>query len=75
MSFDYSKLRGKIREKLQTQDRLASLMDISATSLSLKLSNQSQFKQSEIAKMVDLLNINEDEISDYFFKQKVQEAE
>ena len=37
MAFDYSKLKGKIVEKFQTQQAFAKAMELSERSLSLKL--------------------------------------
>jgi hypothetical protein len=73
--FDYSKLRGKIREVFFRQGEFAKALEISDTALSLKLNNHSEFTQTEINKACVLLGVEPDAIHDYFFRQKVQERE
>lgn len=65
--FDYSKLRGKIKEKYNRQADFAKAMDISSTSLSDKLNNKADFTQSEIQLAFSLLDVKAEEIGDYFF--------
>ena len=71
--FDYSKLRGKIRE-FGTQEAFANAIGISTVTLSERLNNKSQFTQNEINKTVDVLKIEPEEIPIYFFAPKVKEA-
>lgn len=69
--FDYSKLRGKIRE-FGTQEAFANAIGISTVTLSERLNNKSQFTQNEINKTVDILKIEPEEIPIYFFTPKVK---
>ena len=71
MSFDYSKLRGKIREVFKTQDRFADAMELSYTSISAKLNNKVEWTQREINKASILLDIKDKEITLYFFTLEV----
>lgn len=71
MSYDYSKLLGRIVEKYDSQAEFAKVIGISERSLSLKLNNKVGFKQLEIEMACDLLEIDKDEIAKYFFKLKV----
>lgn len=71
MSFNYNKLRGKIREVFGTQDKFADAMDLSYTSTSLKLNNKVEWTQNEINKASKLLGIPDNEIALYFFTLKV----
>jgi hypothetical protein len=71
MAFDYSKLRGKIREVFKRQDLFAKAMRLSHTSVSLKLNNQREWTQKEISRAAELLGIRDDEITAYFFTLKV----
>ena len=73
MIFDYSKLRGKIKECFDTQKSFAQALGISERALSLKLNNKVFFSQDEIEKICSLLNILD--IGSYFFVQKVQNNE
>lgn len=72
MAYDYSKLNGKITQLFNTQCSFASAMNLSQRSLSLKLNNHLNWKQSEIVKACELLHIEESEIGDYFFARIVQ---
>lgn len=71
MEFDYRKLRGKIREVYNTQDDFAKDLGIGRVSLSKRLTNKIEFSQQEIKKSCEILNIDKEEISQYFFTPKV----
>lgn len=72
MSFDYSTLSGRIVQMYGTQYNFASVLGISERSLSLKLNSKVFWKNSEIVKACKLLEIRNEEIPKYFFKEKVQ---
>ena len=74
MSFNYSKLLGKIKECGLTQSEFALKIGTTKTTLSLKLSNKASFKQVEIKKSCDILGIPIDEIGHYFFNLIVQKS-
>lgn len=74
MSFDYSKLRGKIREIYGTQTEFANALGISHVSLSARLNNKIGFDQSEMVKAAELLGISQEEIQCYFFKKKIKKT-
>lgn len=67
LSFDYSRLRGKIKEKCKTQERFANMLNISPASLSDKLNEKSDFSHSEITRACQILDIPVGKIPDYFF--------
>lgn len=71
--YDYSKLRGRITEKLGSSKKLAEKLGISTTALYNKLSNKVPFSQDEIliAMRQDVLDIDSNEIVKYFFREKV----
>lgn len=73
MSFDYRKLRGKIRE-FGTQADVAKEIGISSTSFSDKLNGKSDFSNSEVTALCDVLSISVSEIPIYFFTEKVKET-
>ena len=73
--FDYSKLRGRIREKFKTESAFGKAMGLSHNSISKKLNGRIMFVQDEIDRAIVLLEIPDDEISTYFFTPKVQDAE
>ena len=67
MQYNYSRLLGLMREKGYTQAETAKRIGICTERLSAKLNNKSLFKQSEIARLCDLLGIGSEEIGGYFF--------
>lgn len=73
--FNYNKLRGKIKEKFQTQDKFATALGIGRVSLSERLNNTKQFRSIEISKACELLGIDSTEIGEYFFECEVQKSE
>ena len=72
MHYDYSKLIGKIVEKFNTRKNFATAMNMSITSASAKLNGKTQFRQDEIVRAVELLEIPAEEVKSYFFTLKVQ---
>ena len=72
MAFDYSKLRGKIVEKVGTQTEFSKAMNLSERTMSLKLNGGRAWKQDEICRAVGLLELSNEDIQDYFFTLKVQ---
>lgn len=66
-NYDYSKLLGRMREKLITQSHLASVLGLSETSLNRKIKNKTEFRQSEISKICECLEIPNEHIDSYFF--------
>lgn len=72
MSYDYSRLNGRIVEKFGTQAAFAEKLGISERSLSLKLNNKVPWKQPEMQRSSELLEFPGNEIQLYFFELKVQ---
>jgi len=68
--FDYSKLRGRIREVFHTETRFARELGISKVSLSAKLNGRQNFSLNEISKMSHIFNLKEKEMFEFFFHQK-----
>ncbi|MGJ0841547.1 DUF739 family protein [Clostridium tertium] len=71
MIFDYSKLRGKIKEMYDTQDNFSKKLGLGRVSLSQRLNNILDFSQEEIYISCQLLNLKLEEIPEYFFTIKV----
>ena len=69
--FDYSKLKGRMKEKGITQEDLAKQIGRDKSTISLKLNNQSLFIQDEIDEIINFLDIPANEIKKYFFTSKV----
>lgn len=75
LAFDYSKLRGKIKEVFGTQDKFAKALGISGATLSLKLNNISEFTQQEMAASMRLLHEPARSVDKYFFASLVRKTE
>ena len=72
MPYDYSKLDGKITEVFGARYNFAKAMGMSERSLSLKMTCQRPWKDTQISKAAQLLGISQLELGLYFFKLKVQ---
>ncbi len=73
--YDYSRLKGRIKEMFNTQEAFALAVGLSERSLSLKLSSSRGWKQDQIMKAIDVLDLTEEDIQAYFFTVKVQRCE
>lgn len=71
-SYDYRKLRGRIREKCGTQSAFANIIGLSDVSVSNKLNNNVEWGQEEIESTIFALDIPPNEIHSYFFTHKVE---
>ena len=67
MPYNYAKLIGRIVEKVGTQGNFANEMGLSERTISLKLNGKVGWKQSEIAKACNVLEIQDEDIPAYFF--------
>ena len=70
MAFDFSKLRGRIKEQFGSEKALAEALGWAQGRLSARLNNKIQFDSEEIVLIARLLNIPDEEIGAYFFKPK-----
>lgn len=71
MVFDYSKLRGKIKERSLTEGDFAERIGICRTSLCKRLNNKQYFTQDEMLKTCEVLGVEPGNIPSYFFAEKV----
>jgi transcriptional regulator with XRE-family HTH domain len=72
VAFNYSKLRGKIREVFGSEQKFAEAMGLSHVSLSAKLNNRVPFTAPEMNKACELLSIPVEFIPVYFFTEEVK---
>lgn len=72
--FDYSKLRGKIKEKCGTLEVFADAIGISPTSLNKRLKNEIPFSQNEIYKASQLFGTDPEENDQIFFTEEIQKT-
>lgn len=75
MSYNYSKLRGKIIEKFGTLGEFSKAMKWSERTNGLKLNGRVEWKQNEIITATRLLGIRSEDIDVYFFDVEVQGIE
>lgn len=73
--FDFSKLKGRIKEIYGTQSSFAIAMLMNEATLSNKLNNNVEFSPKEIVRALLLLSIDFSKVKDYFFTLKVQKNE
>lgn len=71
MPYDYSKLRGLIKEVLGTEGAFAAAIGRSQSYLSKVFSGVSDFDQDDIRKGAAALGISQEMIGIYFFTLKV----
>ena len=67
MPYKYRKLRGRIIEIYESQEKFAEILGISRNSLSKKLNCKSGFSQADITKWAELLSIESSQYGEYFF--------
>ena len=65
--YDYSELLGKLRAKKITQEELARKIHLNPSTLNQKLNNKSEFSQSEMRKILNVLEVPVSMITTYFF--------
>ena len=75
MNYDYSKLKGKIRELGMTLNEYAKKIGITEQTLNFRFNNKRHFKQDEIEKTMILFNEPLENIQVYFFTKKVVKSE
>lgn len=75
ITYDYSKLRGRIVEKFGNQARFAKAIGLSPRTVTEKINNNSAFKTTDIEKCLPVLGIARKEIPDYFFAVKARKSE
>ncbi len=75
MNFDYSKLRGLIREKIGTQNDFANAIGISSTALYDRLANRVPFTQQEMKKTIKVLDVPASMINVIFFTEEIRKTE
>lgn len=65
--FERNKLRGRIVERYRTQTAYARALGITKDALSRKMTGKNGMSQDDIVRWCDLLDIDRDEIGEYFF--------
>ena len=70
--FDYRKLKGRIVEKCGTQYEFARKMGMSERTLYLRMQGKQSWKQADILKAIEILDLDVTDVQDYFFAVQVQ---
>lgn len=65
--FEFNKLRGRIVEKYRTQREFANALGITKNAFSRKMTGKSGMSQKDIVLWCEMLDIDRDEIGEYFF--------
>lgn len=73
--YDYSKLFGKITEKLGSRRQLAEKLGINESTLSYKFNGTSDFSRDEMKNICKILNEPLSSIIEFFFTEQVREHE
>lgn len=63
----FLKLRGRIKEKGLTEQDFAKLINLSRTSLSMRLNGKAAWNLPEIKVICKILSIPDEEVAEYFF--------
>lgn len=74
MQYDYSKLRGRIREKFGTESDFAAYLGMNRSTLSIKLNGRVQMDQYDITVFCRALDIPTEQVGIYFFTVKVEKT-
>lgn len=67
MNYNYSKLKGRIKEKYGTQENFARAIGITQPTTSFKINGKASWNQGEIVKAIEVLGLSKDDIVEYFF--------
>lgn len=71
VSFDHSKLRGRIVEKFGTYSAFFNHLDITSIQASRKLNGKSDFSRKDIVHWCELLDIDLKDVGLFFYALKV----
>lgn len=71
MAYNYAKLNGRIIEKCGTRKAFGEKMGFSEATISKKLRGEIPFRQAEISKTIDILELSTEDIPEYFFTEKL----
>ncbi len=72
VSFDYSKLRGRIVEKYGSITAFSKHVKIDYPAVIRKMNGGTNFSQKDIINWCKLLDIDINDVPDYFLREKVQ---
>ncbi len=74
MAFEYRKLKGRIVEKVGSQNALAAILGISEVAFCRKMTGDTRFSTDDIVAIAKILDIPKEELGEYFFTPRVKEV-
>lgn len=73
--FTHAKLKGRMKELNIRQSDLAKELGMTNSTFSFRICGHRYWTQSDIAKMIEVLDIPKEQVSDYFFAIDAQKTE
>ena len=67
IEYDYSKLKGRIRERFVSQKAFAEKLGVTPETMTLRLNGKRDFTRTEIFNIASLLGIAYSDLEEYFF--------
>lgn len=68
MNFDYSKLKGRIKEIFGNQDAFGEALGLKKSAISNRLNSKTEFTTDEIYRAMGLLKLSMSDVTLYFFR-------
>lgn len=75
MEYDFSRLRGRIREKFGSESAFSESVGFSRTTLSAKLNGKVDWDCSDVVRACDLLDVPISQAHEYFFVEKIEKTQ
>lgn len=72
--YDYSALNARIKKKYGTVENFSRAMGLTKGAISMRMNNNSAWKQDDVYKAVHLLNIPERQVYSFFYTLKVHKV-
>lgn len=72
--YDYSALNARIKKKYGTVEKFSKAMGLTKGAISMRMNNNSEWRQDDVFKAVHLLNIPERQVYSFFYTLKVHKA-
>ena len=71
IKYDYSKLKGRIKELNMTLNNFAEKLGISEQTLHKKFNSQTYFTQEEVEKAMKIISVPLSKVQCYFFQKEI----
>lgn len=67
--YDYTRLKNRIAEKFRFASNLCRTLGWNSRTFSQKMNHYIEFSQTDIAQLIDVLGIDDNEVKSFFFEQ------